>query len=260
VLHNGHPAADLEVRLDDDRVFTDQAGRFGFPRVAAGQGEDARDLVVLADRKPPGQDEWTLLTRSIDVRAGEVVELELAIETSAVRGLVTRAGDARPLAHRTISFFAVKESPEAMRWWNIETDEAGRFEVPQAVAGAYWVFDEAEEYAFAGSHPVTLRAGAGIEEVEIVMAPAWTVSGQVEVEGGERGGVEGGLVRFEETRTGRPRFAEINADGSFSLDGLAAGTFTVRLYTEQGSDHADLTVVVGRNREDLRLQFKKRGG
>jgi len=110
----------------------------------------------------------------------------------------------------------------------------GRFEIHGVSPGSYLLVASQlmGDRAFGGRVPVEVSATAQPEEVTLALAPAFEITGNVEIEGAPRGGVPTLAVRLspaEGLALGPPPGSKIAPDGSIHLAGLTPGLWKLSL-------------------------------
>ncbi|MCC6672072.1 MAG: hypothetical protein IT458_13500 [Planctomycetes bacterium] len=233
---NGAPAQGFVLTGWADRrvvAQVDAAGRFDCGIVAAGshhfQLQDANE------REPWGSSLWS---RNVEIKVGEDQELEIAIVTGAAsgtvwlpdgtpgRGMMVSASGSQPPRDPKDPKAQARQSFVNLR---TQTDENGRFEFQRLPVGAY-SFSAHGESARGNSGGVTIEAG-GIASVEIKVARTFRVRGKVDMTA--LGGKRKGWVNLNWTRTEsgsrHSQGAGLRDDGTFDMQGLAAGTYEVEL-------------------------------
>ena len=110
----------------------------------------------------------------------------------------------------------------------------GRFEVHGVAPGSYLLVASqlTGDRAFGGRLPLEVSATASPEEVTLALAPAFEITGNVEIEGAPRGGVPRLAVRLspaEGLALGPPPWSKVAPDGSIHLAGLTPGLWKLSL-------------------------------
>jgi protocatechuate 3,4-dioxygenase beta subunit len=230
VLAAGQPVAGAEVTLsaeggdplrlpgplsNDNNDVSDAAGRFRFERLAPG-----RYKVQAAARGISSAEVEVALLQG---QTREDVQLNLA-GGALVRGRVTglpptQLGGVRITVDGRDGFFA-----------NTRTDAAGLFEVPGAPSGALDLHASAGDFAsgMRSAHAQAVLAPDQTElEVELAFPQGFTLEGYVRRAGAP---VADALVlAFPSAGSGRDASGPTDDQGAYRLQGLAAGSYTVRV-------------------------------
>ena len=179
---------------------------------------------------------------------GRTVDLgDVTLEAGLAIGGRVRDGEGRALPGATLT--AWSEAPGGRPPVEAETDEGGAFVLSGLEAGRYRVNVTAPGYARA-----TVRAEAGGEPLEVVIEAGGEIAGRVLDARGRpvRDGLVGAKARDGSALDPRSYEGSADpADGSFRLDGLAAGTYDLEA---RASGHgaalvANVRVVAGRTTE-----------
>jgi RNA polymerase sigma factor (sigma-70 family) len=165
----------------------------------------------------------------LEVAAGKTLEVDLALEKggATLSGRVLDASSG-PIAGAVVRLKGWTRSPGQgtvrTHFWEVITDQQGRYRAHVAPA-RYDVIALADGYG-----PVRDFVDlAGDELRDFRLAPAAQLSGRV-VTAGDRQPVAGAEVRAEVTAGGTgipPTFANTDAQGRFTIGGLASGSYRV---------------------------------
>jgi protocatechuate 3,4-dioxygenase beta subunit len=244
----GRPIADASVEVLEDAGFR----RSGFG--AATTGSDADGLFEL-DGVEPGtrsiaadHDGHVRSVRDLEVTRGDN-RLDFRLEPGlTVSGRVLDEGGA-PVSGARVSL----ESPDerfTFRSGGELTDDAGAFAVEGVAPGAYTVSAQMEGFAAARQEGVEV-AGAPVAGVELHLSRGTTVTGRLlGVELAEMAGARVLAGSFANTSR-MPAFAAVDYDGSYRIDGLAPGEWTLMAVLGEGVPAAQEKVTVEPGQREL---------
>jgi hypothetical protein len=230
VQREGEPVTGVEVVLEQGhhtwRQTTDAQGGFRFEPLRPGSYElIARQGLAFAARRltvEPGKDVLEL-----------VVDLGIGGEISGT----VRSESGAPLAGAEV--LARPEGREAT------SDAGGRFRLAPLPAGRYAVVASAKGFMDETSPETEVREGLA-SSVELVLRPLSPLRGFVVDEAGtpvpdaELAAEWRAAGSEREYFPGRYGHAESKRDGSFELDGIVAGTFTLRGTHNEFRDHEEI--------------------
>lgn len=250
-----------------NNATTNDEGRFVLRSVMVGEHRVVAQRGVSDTMRAPGASDDDAAGERVDVRANEVTEVELVVESQAGRiaGRVVAEGG-EPVADAFVE--AVRESDSAAaaegggrgraRWgaWSrqpVLTDEEGRFSLDGlAEQGVYTVL----AYRKGGGEAVAehVRAGA---DVELSIGEPGVLAGVVRIEGG------GAPRRF--TILAMDRSAGIResdtffeTDGAWRLTNLPPGTYEVSVDAAEGTAKVDVELAEGAEETELELVLAPR--
>jgi carboxypeptidase family protein len=223
----------LEIRLPPacavaGRLLGFDPGRYREVQVAAHQGPMAFDHMAYLDRAgnyrvealSPG--EWTItvfgagrpINGRITLSPGSVATLDLPLaERFSVRGQVTDPAGA-PLTGAEVELLMGGAQRDSA-----VTREDGTFQL-EAENGAYTLRTSASGYLTTQPEPIEL-AGAPVDDVKVVLRPGATLRGRV------LGVRPGDPLWIAAARGSDRRATQTDAEGAYSLEGLAAGEWSV---------------------------------
>ncbi|MEZ6018337.1 MAG: sigma-70 family RNA polymerase sigma factor [Planctomycetota bacterium] len=204
--------------------------------------------------------EGTASTKVVGLAAGETRTVELTLGGAVTAAGTVRFPDGTPAAHRVVQLVrpaATGDSPaspvfDLPRWgpsaelgrWEIErafTDQNGVFALPVTGTGPMLVVVGDAFGPRAESAPFDAASGAPIPPMDLTLARGGQIEGQVDIPPALDATEFAVLAAFgstiEPAPYGRP-YAELRADGSFSLGALRPGPlslFLVRASTSKGN-------------------------
>lgn len=186
------------------RRETDADGRFSFDTLALGE----QRVDIDADRM-----EQTTRRVMASLTAGDPVRFALH-RTGLIDGRVVDADDA-PVAGARVTLAGSGVWPPR----DLETDAEGRFRV-EGVPGGVYELRAASPGRVSEPREGILLAAGGHAEVDLVLGPAFALSGRV-LEAGTGVAVAGAEVLVaEDALSFSPRAARTAADGTYRVDGL----------------------------------------
>jgi protocatechuate 3,4-dioxygenase beta subunit len=248
------------TQTNDAGEFAFEALRPGSTRVSAlsqGFGRAGMRAPGGGSEEPPGE--------LVEIVAGETAELELVVEAAAgsITGRVLDESGA-PVADAFVDAermpdavgASTSRTRQAMRWsWGrkpVLSDQDGRFELDELPEGEFLVRAHRK-----GGGEAVLEGVALGSDVELVIAETSELGGRVVVFGGplpERFRVvarereQGIVVGDEFFRTG----------GEWVLRELPPGYYDISLSSTVGTAEAEVDLVAGESRMDLRLELQGR--
>lgn len=255
----------VSVDIDGPRwgsATTNDEGRFSMKGVEAGEHRISAQRGWSDTMRAPGASDDDEAGERVEVRANEVTEVELVVESQngRITGRVLAEGG-EPVADAFVE--AVRESDSAAkaegggrgraRWgsWSrqpVLTDEEGRFELTElAEQGVYAVYANRK----GGGEAIAEHVSAG-SDVELAIAETGVLGGVVRIEGG------GFPTRFQITasdRAGGIRESDsfLRTEGKWQLTNLPAGTFEVVVDASEGN--AKTTVELADGAENTAVEL-----
>ncbi len=145
---------------------------------------------------------------------------------STLAGVVVTADDRRPVAGAIV---------DAQAWMSgagsatTRTDDAGRFRLTRLAPGRYKPTATGDGWYGEPRESVLLGLGQSVDGVEIVVAAAFAVRGQVLIDGAPPTPCADGDVWLTDRATGRDASAELLADGSFAATAVRPGHYVARV-------------------------------
>jgi protocatechuate 3,4-dioxygenase beta subunit len=267
----GEPVADVSVRLRGARwgggARTNDEGRFIVEGVAVGEYRITAQRGWTDTIRAPGQSDDDTAGERVEVRAGEVAEVALVVESQngRITGRVVDEGG-EPVADAFVS--ATRESDSAAatqgsgrgraRWssWGrkpVLTDDDGRFELPElAEQGRYTIHATRK----GGGEALAEQVAVG-SEVELAIGATGVLAGMVVLEGG------GAPRRFQISASDRTTGVRENdrfllTDGKWRLESLPPGTYEVAVDASEGNAKLTVELAEGAERTDLELVLTPR--
>jgi RNA polymerase sigma-70 factor (ECF subfamily) len=172
-----------------------------------------------------------------------------------VAGAVIRAEDPEAAAKiRQVGWpFSATDAPKPrVLAAEARTDEAGLATLPVPRAGSWWIRVEAEGFAPGFCRP-WLRADMG-SPVRVILRKGFALEGFVRDPSGQP--LAGAVVSLEPDRGGREKRSAppTGSDGRYRMEGLADGSFRLRVRIPRGIVHtADTLRIPGVERYDVRI-------
>jgi hypothetical protein len=260
VTRNGRPAEGLSVNAwsaRSRRTTTDAAGRFELEGMRAG-----RDMWINISEPPlQGGEARQIAQRTLQVKAGETVEIRVDVTTGHLRGRVVLAdGAAAAEAHVTLQGQAEgAPSRGEFVYYSATTDSAGDFAVRDLVAGTYSVQVQKEGFVLASEVKAKVRPSEETSGVLVRLVNACRYGGRIVAEGGLSGPNYWLMLRLKDSnpQDSNHRWAKVTpSDGKFDPIDIAPGGYTALL---QGSNenYRPVDVVITGTRLDAVLEFSK---
>jgi hypothetical protein len=212
---DGRPLAGVRLRIGDARpVATDDAGRFAFPRIAAGtQGvwihDDLGEVRIGSVEASAASD-----PRNLDVRTLGTSEVTATLVGSPIAALYAQGGR-DPRGDRSAMLASTRP------------DANGRIRIRHLAAGAYWLFAYGRD-ANDEDRQFDLAEGQVLDLGEIRLVPTCVVEVRVTVPlGSARPTIVSALPVDERgwPLRGRSGRIEFDGEGRGWLKGLAAGDY-----------------------------------
>jgi protocatechuate 3,4-dioxygenase beta subunit len=246
---------------------TNDAGRFEIAAVAVGEHRVIARRGWSDTMRAPGATDDDAAGERVEVRAGEVTEVELVVESQdgRITGRVVAEGG-EPVADAFVE--AVRESDSAaaasggsrsrVRWgsWSrqpVLTDEDGRFVLEDlAEQGAYTILAHRK----GGGEAVTEHVSAG-SDVELAIEQTGVLAGVVRLEGG------GMPTRFSVSAVDRAAGIResdtfFETSGAWRLTNLPPGKFEVSVDAAEGNAKTDVELAEGAEKTDVELVLAPR--
>jgi hypothetical protein len=191
------------------RALVDERGEFLLPGVLAG----AYTLVASAPGYRPSASSVTLV--------GTAATLDLVLKGSgSVEGRALGGRDAVPLVGATVTLVeGTTQHPMAQTG----TDEAGRFQFPSVVEGAYRVEVTADGFE-RGSRPIAVHQGE-VAGIDVTLRGTGSVTGFIGAPGG--GHVPGVRVLLTSSDGGVLATTVADASGWYRFDAVPEGDYAV---------------------------------
>lgn len=241
---SGLPGARVSV-LDSERaVGTDGEGRFRL------EGMEPGPVTVTAQHS-----EYQRAVRDLEVRLGEN-RIDLVLEGGhEVRGRVTDAATGRPVPGVRVHLYPLGISHRMESDLQTGTAEDGSFAFPSVPSGEYSAGASAEGY-----RPASLE-----EAVRVVDGPVEGLEFRLRT--GGTGRIRGRILGIESSNpgevwvhaTGPEGFQEsgrVGSEGSYRIDRLPAGEWTVTAFAPEGTAEGRVTLAEGGEAE-LDLTFER---
>jgi protocatechuate 3,4-dioxygenase beta subunit len=265
VFVNGMPAAGLQVNSWSRRrvrATTDAAGRFELKDVRAGE----HIWLSISDGRGDEGMSRHLASRSLQVKEGETVDIQISVQTGHFRGRAIMAHDGSPVAGLPIS--ASRQQTEAggqdSSHYQVTTDETGRFSVRDCVTGRYLLSVQSEERTLTEAVWVDVRPGEESSEVELRLIAGFKVSGVVEFVPPLEKRAEWQWIHFQGREGGaQGKGAQIGDGGRFEVTALAPGKYDAHVYASEQGQRETVEVEVTGTMTGLHLKFgpaKRRRG
>lgn len=204
----------------------DNAGRFDL-----GQVREGHIWLNLADRsdQESGPMRRSLWAKSLEVKGGKDITLDIVINTGTVSGVVT-AHDGRPAAGVNVQMSASHDGVSHNA--SGVTDANGRFEIKRVPTGEHTVSASAVDMG-RGNTKVTVTAGTHTNDVRLQLNRTYTVKGNVDMtklpkhEDGDWA-----YVVFEPI-DGKGQSSGVSVDrddGTFAADDVSPGKYRIRVH------------------------------
>ena len=133
------------------------------------------------------------------------------------------------------------------------TLEDGRFRIEPVMAGRYRVRAEKETFATTSSEEVEVRQMQTVRGVEIRLLGSLTLSGRVVLEGQEE--MPQWMWLIARSEDGGNESTSVKADGTFELDGLGPGKYTINIATGADVEFDSLERTITGDEANIVLTF-----
>ncbi len=239
---DGLPVARSHVQIADAGAFADAKGRYRITGVELGEQTATvahPDYAEVREEFEVGEGENTLV---LTLEKGEEVAGE------AVNP------DGEPLSG---AFITLRVPAAGGRFYSTTADGDGRFHFPSVDDGEYVLSGELAGFADARLEAPVAVPGTANEALQLVLEPGVLVRGRVlglDV-------AELSDVRVEaETAAGLIKPGILNFDGAFEVHDLAAGRWLLRASLADGSQHAQVRLLLHRGDEEVEQDLEFEGG
>lgn len=267
---HGQPVAHADVRASGTgwhRSSTDDDGHFRLDAIEAGEHRVTASEGWSMQMRAPGSSDDDIQGERVQVRDGEVVSVELHVESQSgrIRGRVVD-GDGGPVDDAFITSIRESDSAakasgrdrERARWgsWSrppVLTDGSGEFTLEQLAAGQHTI--------------VAMRKGGGegvIEHVEVgrtgvvvTIAEGGRIAGNVALTGG------GHPARFsisaDDSAQGISRSESFfESGGAWAIEDLPPGNYDVRASADDGTTQTTVKLAAGEVKAGVALELTPR--
>jgi protocatechuate 3,4-dioxygenase beta subunit len=244
----------------DDGSFELEGAKPGDHRVVANKGW--RD-----ELRAPGSTDDSIPGTPVTVVAGEVVEVDLVVETQdgTISGRVVDA-DGGPVADAFIDHSresdsaaaAAGRSRQSVRWgsWGrqaILTDTDGAFTLDELADGNYTI----RAYRKGGGEAIIEGIAVGSTSVQLQIAETGSIGGVVVFTGG--GAPDNFSVTLNDKIQGTWRSDTFfKTEGKFTISELPPGTYEVAVTADAGDATDTATLEIGADVTDLRIELTPR--
>lgn len=234
VLLNGRPGKDLLVSVRGRRrhgVTVDAAGRFDLGPLPVG-------TTRLTVRDPARADvidmrmESHLYGATVEVSEGRDLELDIHIETGALRGFVTSGAGEAVSAVRvkaTGRVAAGEGRPERTATALVLSDQRGAFAFDHLPAGTYRVEVQDRERGYGRSETIEVTPRGLVGGVSIRLGRTFTVGGHLDVKKLAEPRPRWCFVLLEGADGARQQGGRVRGDGTFVVRGMPSGTFRAKV-------------------------------
>lgn len=239
---NGEPGVGLEVTVADNggnrigEAKTGRGGRFMIEGLPFGDANLSVIRIAENGKRVRIHRRHHNVTTAVD-------NVEISISTGSLEGqLVTIDGFS--VSGVRVTVWRLPDRDGAFLERSVTTDQSGNFAFEYLNRGEYFLraLDDSQGKSFAADQRQRVEAGSRVTGVELQLIPAMSVSGRVDLSGLNLTDPSTASLAFliEKRLTPSVRILSlvgstpILADGSFTMRGLAAGTYRINL--ETGAD------------------------
>ena len=224
----GRPIQEAVVETGGDLVQTDADGRFTFDHIGPGTHE----LTAHADgHVRAGLDDS--LTVEIGPESSSKEAVLVLSRAASIEGRVVAAGDSVEDAVISLSYLHSEgiDGSSLDPWVDADvahTDADGRFTLNSIPPGRLKLLVEADD-AYAESEELYLRPGGSADDVYVDLAPSGVLHGSVLDDTGAPVDAE---ITLESSYADQPSHHLTTRDGTFSIDALPEGYYSIQISAE----------------------------
>lgn len=261
-------------------VGTSRTGEDGTFQFTKPDPDDSRVMFSVAARKPGYAIGWTAARPlgAEDKEGGNVITLRAPAD---VAGTVVDEKGSAVTGVDVLAFLGFEEEngrpdylmvQEPLTWTRTETDDEGRFRLSVAPEGGTVAFlvhaPGRARLCTIEEYPNMFPYRSGETNITLELPPEAQIEGAV-VGGTKDGDVAGRHIMVNEDASSHPfqsRLTQTDEEGTFSVDGLEAGTYRLRLVRPDPDEPADwvaepvpITVASGETATGAVLRLQKGG-
>ncbi len=219
----------------------DTAGRFDLGLVPAGSVNLQVQAKPSGDPFQFGPRGGSLWQTSMKLEDGKDQDLTIELSTTTIEGVVLLADGSPAVGARVSGNGRLADASEHQGYgiqFRARTDDHGRFQAEQVAAGT-WSIQASLENQRGGIDGIVAEPGVGARDVRIELHRTYRVKGTCDLSAfGDKPRRWAWLQFMSKDPNGPTRYqgSGIRPDGSFEVNGLEPGTYTVQVYVQTGDD------------------------